>query len=134
MKALLAAALLLFPAPVLASDKAEVLTEFKDYVASCTVDAGDRTVDKCVEDQVSSLDSYLGDIVGEMTGYVSEPAARIMLDGQQAFKKYRHLTCSYEQAAHPEDKWAGLFCFLRLTEQRVSDVREGLDFATTGAN
>ena len=53
-------------------------------------------------------------------------------DGQKAFEKYRNLTCNYEQAAHPEDKNAGLFCFLRLTTQRVDDVREGLDFATTG--
>lgn len=131
MKALLAAALLLVPATALASDKAAVLAEFKGYVESCTANPGDRTADKCIEDQVSSLDAYLGDIVGEMTQYVSEPAARLMLDGQKAFQKYRHLTCSYEQEAHPEDPHAGLFCFLRLTTQRVDDVREGLDFSTT---
>lgn len=131
MKALIAAALLLFPATALASDKAEVLAEFKGYVEACTADPGDRTVDKCVEEQVDSVDNYLGDIVGEMTGYVSGPAGKRMLDGQKAFEKYRHLTCTYEQEAHPEDPHAGLFCFLRLTEQRVADVREGLDFATT---
>jgi hypothetical protein len=75
MKALLAAALLLVPATALASDKAAVLAEFKGYVESCTANPGDRTADKCIEDQVSSLDAYLGDIVGEMTQYVLVAAA-----------------------------------------------------------
>jgi uncharacterized protein YecT (DUF1311 family) len=132
MKALLAACLLLLPITAIASDKAAVLADYKGYVEGCTADPGDRTVERCVEDQVSSLDGYLGDIVAEMTQYVDERAAKLMVDGQKAFEKYRNLTCNYEQAAHPEDKNAGLFCFLRLTTQRVDDVREGLDFATTG--
>jgi hypothetical protein len=31
--------------------------------------------------------------------------------------------------AHPEEKYAGLYCYHRLTSQRVEDVREGLEFA-----
>lgn len=120
-----------FPTAGLAFDKAEALVQFNGYVEVCTRERGPDSLETCLTDQVDSVDNYLGDIVGEMTGYVSEPAAKLMLDGHKAFERYRYLTCTYEQTAHPEDEHAGLFCFLRLTEQRRMDVQEGLDFATT---
>lgn len=131
MKQFLIATLFLLPVAGQAAEKAEVLALFNEYVETCTADPGDDGPEACLTDQVDSVDNYLGDIVGEMTGYVSESAGKLMLDGHKAFEKYRYLTCTYEQEAHPEDPRAGLFCFLRLTEQRRIDVQEGLSFATT---
>jgi uncharacterized protein YecT (DUF1311 family) len=128
---LLAALILCLASPALAVDKATMLAEFGEFVSSCNEPGGMHdTVDECIEDQVGALDGHLGDIVTEMTGYVNKAAATAMVKGQKAFEQYRQLTCASEGEAHPEEKYAGLFCYFRLTSQRVSDVREGLSFST----
>jgi uncharacterized protein YecT (DUF1311 family) len=122
-------ALLVMATGAQAVDRLSDAKDFKDFVTVCTANPDERGLDGCIEDQVMSQDSYLGDILAETANALDPKAAALLDKSQAAFVAYRERTCAYQAGVNGKgDKEAALFCVLRLTNQRIADVLEGEDF------
>jgi uncharacterized protein YecT (DUF1311 family) len=115
--------------PALAVDRSSDARDFAEYVEVCGKEPGDRSIEACVADQVGSKTSYLGDILIETENALSAGQQRELHRSQKGFEAYRDATCRYQVGAHDDkDAYDQLFCTLRLTNQRIADVLEGVDF------
>jgi hypothetical protein len=115
--------------PASAVDRASDAADFREYVAVCADNTDERGVDGCIADQVSGLDSYLGDILSETAQSLSAADEKRLYASQTAFEAYRKAACLYYVGATGRhDRRTELFCELRLTSQRVADILEGADF------
>jgi uncharacterized protein YecT (DUF1311 family) len=123
--------LALFISPAMA-DVAEDRAYFAENLESCkTLPAHDtRSQLECVVDQVMSLDAYLGDILAETYGFVSEADARLLRRAQESWEQYRARTCAYHKSlADGDPALAELFCVLRITNLRIAEILANEGFA-----
>ena len=130
MRVLLVAAVaaILASGPACAVERTSDVEELKGYVDVCKNNKDERGVEGCIADQVSSKTSYLGDILVETAGELTPKQEKLLNAAQTAFAAYLEATCRYQVTRTLEDKRAQMFCVLRLTNQRIADVLEGVDF------
>lgn len=115
--------------PALAADRSADARDFAGYIADCKASPDERGLTGCVADQVGSRTSYLGDILIETSDSLTPAQGKLLDRSQKAFEAYRDATCRYQLSAHDEKtEFDQLFCTLRLTNQRIADVLEGVDF------
>ena len=122
----------LFAATPLSVAWADDRTQFNDYVETCVAEHGttDALVAACLEEQVGSVEAYLGDILSETEGFLDEPAVAALRSAQAAWERYRDQSCAYHAARAPRDAVPrALMCRLRLVNARVAEILENEDFA-----
>ena len=121
-------AAILASGPVRAVERASDVEEFKGYVSVCKDNTDERGVEGCIADQVSSKTSYLGDILVETAGALPPKQEKLLNATQDAFEAYLMAECRYQMTRALEDMRSQLFCVLRLTNECIADVLEGVDF------
>ena len=112
--------------------QADDRSDFAAYVETCVAENGttDALVGACIEDQVASRENYLGDILIETEGALEAELVLPFQAAQAAWELYRDKTCAYQAALEPRDALPrGLFCRLRLVNDRIADVLENAEFS-----
>lgn len=140
MKVFLLAAALFAIVPTTAAFAAggtEDRADFTGYIKQCMEShPGEEEAQfECVEDQVTALNSYIGDILGETAGFIGDGNVEAMNAAQDAWLKYRDATCDYHAQITAEKegvvpKIARLFCVLRLNNARIAEIRASYGFAS----
>jgi uncharacterized protein YecT (DUF1311 family) len=128
--ALLAASFALVASPSLA-DAAADRTTFETMVEACVAENGttDALVLACMEEKQGAADAEMATALDALAA--SEPDHAVALRAAQVtWEAYRLTQCNYHAEVRPRDaNPRRLFCAMRLGQQRLSQLREGLDFA-----
>jgi uncharacterized protein YecT (DUF1311 family) len=112
--------------------RADDLGEFQGYVETCVAEHGtvDKLVGACLDDQISSMENYLGDILGETEAVLDAAGIAGLRASQAAWESYRDASCAYHAARAPRDAMPrALMCRLRLVNARIAEILENEDFA-----
>lgn len=128
--ALLAAALVVGASPCLA-DAAADRAAFGGMVDACVAENGttDALVLVCMEEKQGAADAEIATELDALAAANPDHAVALKA-AQVTWDAYRLTQCNFHAEVKPRDADPRrLFCAMRLGQQRLEQLREGLDFA-----